>query len=248
MRIILFGICFISTFTYSQRNLADSSLNTFVTALNYKFNLTSGDISDMWGVNHEIGFSVDNKFKNGLTIGLNSGFIFGDQFKDSTVFSGLYNEFGTITGLNGAPAEVLYLMRGFTININGGYIFNKLGNNPNSGLWLQGGAGMLMHKIRIESLYDDVPQLEGDYRLGYDKMHMGFSTRQFVGYLYQGDKKFLNFYAGFEFIQGFTVNQRSFNFDTGGPDLRRKTDFLWGIKAGWLIPIYKREPKEFYTN
>jgi hypothetical protein len=219
-----------------------------VSALNYKFNLTSGDLNKLWGFNHEIGFSVDNKFKNGLTVGVNSGFVFGDQFKDTTIFQGVLNEFGSITAMSGAPANVLFLMRGMTANVNVGYVFNRLGNNPNSGLWIQAGAGFLMHKIRIESIYDDVPQLEGDYRYGYDHLHMGFEAREFIGYLFQADKRFLNFYAGFEFIQGFTENQRLYNFDLEGPDPGMKSDYMWGVKVGWLIPIYKRKAKDFYID
>jgi hypothetical protein len=220
-----------------------------ITSLNYKFQLTSGDLNKLWGFNHEIGLSVDNKFKNGLTVGLSTGFIFGNQLKDTTIFVDLVNEYGTITAMNsGEPANILFLMRGMTANINAGYVFNKLGNNPNSGLWIQGGAGFLMHKIRIESLYDDVPQLEGDYRKGYDRLHMGFQFKEFIGYLFQADKRFFNFYGGFEFIQGFTQNQRAYNFDLNGPDPGTKLDFFWGVKVGWLVPIYKRKAKDIYID
>ena len=248
MRYLFFLLCIISFTGFSQRNLRDSSVNTVVSAINYKFNLTSGDLSDLWGFNHEVGISVDNKFQNNLTLGFNAGFIFGNQLKDTTIFEDVVNSFGTVTALSGAPGQILYLMRGMTANINAGYVFNKLGNNPNSGLWIQGGAGLLMHKIRIESLYDDVPQLEGDYRKGYDRLHMGFACREFIGYLFQADQRFLNFYAGFEFIQGFTYNQRNYNFDLGGPDPGLNYDFLWGAKVGWLIPIYKRSAKEYYVD
>ncbi|MBD3638428.1 MAG: hypothetical protein HUJ25_13840 [Crocinitomicaceae bacterium] len=248
MRFFSILLCFISFVGFSQRNLKDASINTVISAVSYKFNFTSGDIRDLWGFNHEIGLSVDNKFKNNFTLGLTSGFIFGNQFKNYNIFEGVINEYGTVTSMNGNPADVLFLMRGMTANINVGFVWSRLGNNPNSGLWIQAGAGFLMHKIRIESLYDDVPQLEGDYRKGYDRLHMGFSTREFIGYLFQADRRFLNFYAGFEFIQGFTENQRNYNFDLEGPDPGIKQDFIWSAKAGWLIPIYKRRAKQIYVD
>lgn len=248
MRKLTFIFILLAFQVNGQRNLRDSTINTFITAVNYKFNLTSGDVSKLWGFNHEIGISLDNKFKNGLSIGVNAGFIFGNQFKDTLIFEGVVNDYTTITAMSGAPASVLFLMRGMTSNFNVGYVFNKLGNNPNSGLWIQGGAGFLMHKIRIESIYDNVPQLEGDYRYGYDRLHMGFETREFIGYLFQADQRFLNFYAGFEFIQGWTENQRNYNFDLGGPDPGIKQDFFWGAKVGWLIPIYKRKAKDYYID
>lgn len=248
MRLLVLMVCFSSFLGYGQRNLRDSSMNTLISGLNYKFQLTSGDLNDLWGFNHEIGLNVDNKFKNNLSLGFTAGFIFGDRLKDTTIFTDVVNEFGTITNMNGEPASVLFLMRGMTAHINAGFVWNKLGHNPNSGLWLQAGAGFLMHKIRIESIYDDVPQLEGEYRKGYDRLHMGFSTRQFIGYLFQANRRFLNFYAGFEFVQGFTENQRNYNFDLEGPDPGIKTDLMWGVKVGWLIPIYKRAAKDYYVD
>lgn len=160
---------FLSVSSFSQRNLKDSTMNNVLVGLNYKFNLVSGDITKLWGYNHEIGISIDNKFKNNLTLGISAGFIFGNQFKDTNIFKSVVNEFGTVTSFNGSPSQVLFLMRGMTANINAGYVFNRLGNNPNSGLWINVGLGALMHKIRIESIYDDVPQLEGEYRKGYEE-------------------------------------------------------------------------------
>lgn len=248
MKLALVSFSLLSVIAFGQRDLSKSSVNTLVSAINYKFNITDGDLNRLWGFNHEIGITVDNKFKNNLTLGISSQFIFGNQLRDSTIFAGVVNDFGTITAMDGEPGEILFLMRGTTANVNAGYVFNRLGNNPNSGLWLQGGVGFLMHKIRIESIYDDVPQLEGEYRKGYDRLHMGFQVKEFIGYLFQADKRFLNFYAGFEFMQGFTQNQRFYNFDLGGPDPGIKTDLFYGVKVGWLIPIYKRKAKDIYID
>lgn len=214
--------------------------------INYKLNLTGGDLKDRWGFNNEVGLDIQYKFKNNLTLGLDGGFIFGNQLRDMTIFSNVVNSYGTITSLNGSPAEILFLMRGAQANLSMGYVFNKLGNNPNSGLWVNAGFGYLMHKIRIESFYDDVPQLEGDYRKGYDRLTMGFSSKQFVGYLFQHNKRFLNFYAGVEFTEGFTHNVRNYNFDLEGADPGLKIDLLYSFKFGWMIPIYKRAGRTYY--
>ena len=106
----------------------------------------------------------------------------------------------------------------------------------------------MMHKIRIESLYDAVPQLEGDYRKGYDKLTTGFSSMQFIGYLYQANVRLLKFYAGFEFTQGFTQNVRNYNFDTGGPENDSRIDLQYGFKVGWILPISHRTKSEYYYD
>ena len=61
---------------------------------------------------------------------------------------------------------------------------------------------------------------------------------------------FVNLYGGFYCQQGFTYNRRTVNFDQ--PDIPVSTDMRldiqYGFKLAWLIPIYKRKPKDYYFN
>ena len=237
-----------SSFSFAQTNMRDSSRNTLIVGANYKANFTSGDLANRWGFNSSIGLDIEYKLKSNLIFGLNSSFVFGKTFKDTAIFSNLYNSSGQITSYAGEPANILYLFRGLTAHASVGYVFTRFGNNANSGIWVSGGLGFMAHKIRIESLYDVVPQLEGDYRKGYDKLSMGFSTRQFVGYLFQSNFRLIRFYGGFEFVQGFTVNMRSYNFDTGGTETDLRLDLLNSLKVGWIIPIAQRTRGEFYYD
>ena len=229
-----------------RKSLKDSTVNTVLIGMHYKAGLTAADLADRWGFNNQIGLDLTNKFKNNVTVGLNAGFIFGNQLRDTSIFSNLFNDFGTITGTAGTPADILLLMRGAVGHFSAGYVWNRFGNNPNSGIWLSGGLGYMMHKIRIESLYDNVPQLQGDYRKGYDKLTMGASARQFIGYLYQADYRLIKFYGGIELIQGFTKNVRTYNFDTGGPEDEWRFDMTYGLKVGLVMPISQRTRGEYY--
>lgn len=248
MKNILVLLLFISCISYGQMNLRDSSISTLLIGINYHANFTDGDLAERWGFNNQIGLDFDYKFKNNLSIGGSAGFLFGSEFKEPEIFLNVINSYGTITGLSGEPANVLFLMRGAMSFFNVGYVFNRLGNNANSGLWIKVGGGFMGHKIRIESLYDDIPQLEGDYRKGYDKLTMGIATNQFVGYLFQADRKLLKFYGGVQFSQGFTQNVRTYNFDSGGQEPAKRVDLIHSVKVGWIIPIYKRSRSQYYYN
>ena len=50
--------------------------------------------------------------------------------------------------------------------------------------------------------------------------------------------------------EGFTYNRRTVFFDQpeapASTDLRM--DIQYGFKIAWMIPVYKRLPKEFYYN
>ena len=51
-------------------------------------------------------------------------------------------------------------------------------------------------------------------------------------------------------LKKVTKNRRTINFDE--PDVPVSTelrlDVQVGFKLGWVIPIYKRQPKDFYFN
>ncbi|MBU2018078.1 MAG: hypothetical protein KJ941_00410, partial [Bacteroidetes bacterium] len=125
-----------------------------------------------------------------------------------------------------------------------------LSPNGNSGIFVHGGLGYTAIKIRIETNDQVIPQLELNYRKGYDRLTNGLNIHQFVGYALMSNRGVLNFYGGFYFQQGFTRNARDIFFDRPDDPVSKeiRQDFQAGLRLGWFIPIYKRLPKEYYYN
>jgi len=48
----------------------------------------------------------------------------------------------------------------------------------------------------------------------------------------------LNIFGGFEFVEGFTSNQRALNYDTQTRDDQRRFDMLAGFRVGLILPFY----------
>ncbi|MFK8038075.1 MAG: hypothetical protein AB8B74_07285 [Crocinitomicaceae bacterium] len=232
----------------AQRDLKSESVFTPIYGLTYKASLPGGDFAKRWGFSNALGAEINFKLKSNWSFGLESQFLFGNSFKELSIFDNLINEDGNITNLEGNQGDVLFLLRGANFTGQIGYVFTQVGKGPNAGLWVNGGIGFQMHKIRIEHTYDELPQLEDSYLKGYDKLAMGIVTKQFIGYLQQGNRKYLDFYGGFEFTQGFNKNVRTFNFDTEGPENELRFDLFYGLKIGWMIPIYKRQLQEYYYD
>jgi len=233
---------------FSQRDLKTESIFTPIYGLTYKGSISGGDFAKRWGYTNSLGAEINFKLKSNFTFGVESQFIFGNTFKDSSIFDNVFNENKQITSNSGLPAEVFFLLRGGNFTGQFGYVFTKVGKGPNAGLWLNFGLGYLFHKIRIEHNYDQISQFKDDYKKGYDKLTMGLSTKQFIGYLQQGSRQYLNFYAGLEFGQAFTKNVRTYNFDTEGPENNLRLELFYGFKVGWMIPIYKRQLQEYYFD
>jgi hypothetical protein len=173
--------------------------------------------------------------------------LFGGNIKDSTsILNGLKTESGQIINSFGEYGTILLSERGFYAGAKFGKILPLFGPNPNSGIVVNLGVGLLQHQIRIENKDNNTPPVLGDYKKGYDRLTNGLSLRQFIGYQHLDNKNIFNFYIGIEAYQAFTQSRRDFDFDTMQRDDTKRKDFLFGLRAGWILPIYKRNPQEYY--
>ncbi|MDD4217700.1 MAG: hypothetical protein PHZ24_10240 [Bacteroidales bacterium] len=242
--ILVFAILF-SSIVFGQ--VKDSSLNIWQCEINYSFQVPGGDMADRFGVNSTIGVGLNYKFKSNWTVGFEVSYLFGGILKDSSsVLEGLMTNNGKIINEHGEYGTVLLTERGFYSGIKLGRVFPVGKSNPNSGIVFNIGAGLLQHHIHIENKDNNTPPVLDDYKKGYDRLTNGLSMREFVGYQYLSNKNALNFYVGLEFYQAWTKCRRDFNFDTMERDDTPRNDYLFGIRAGWILPLYKKSPNKFY--
>lgn len=233
----------------SQVSISDSSITVPIIGFSYSLQLPGGDIAKRFGINSAIGADFKIKTSSNWIIGADFNFIFGSKIKNSdSVMRRIRTNTGEIITTDGSFASWQMFERGFYTGLKVGKLFPAFGPNPNSGILIMGSVGYIQHKIRIEIENNNVQQLSGDYKRGYDRLTGGFAISQFVGYLYVGNSKVLNFYAGFEFVQAWTKDLRNYNFDDMKYTDNRYFDLLSGFKIGWFIPLHKRAPREFYYN
>ncbi|MCE3295536.1 MAG: hypothetical protein K0R65_1250 [Crocinitomicaceae bacterium] len=251
MKKLLF-LCFcLQVFCLSaQRNFKDSTLSTPWVAIHYGANWAQNDLADRFGYLNHLGFHAGYKTNRNWTWAVDGNFIFGERVKLTNLFDGLRDSYGNLTDVNGDIAIVLTLARGYNVNLAIGKVIPIFGSNQNSGLYIHGGAGYLAHKVRVESRDQVIPQLELDYRKGYDRLTTGLNLHQFIGYAFLANSGVVNFYGGIYAQQGFTKNRRTIFYDMPDTPVPSNTrlDVQVGIRAGWFIPIYKRQPKDFYFN
>lgn len=234
----------------AQRNVRDSIIGTPWIAVHYGGNGTSGDLAKRYGYLNHVGVLAGYKTSKNWFYGLDGNFIFGNRIFLPDLFGHLRDSKGNLTDQNGDIGEVATFVRGFNANIAVGKVIPIFSPNKNSGLFIHGGVGYLAHKIRVETNNQVIPQLELDYRKGYDRLTVGINFHQFVGYAFMANKGLVNFYGGFYLQQGLTRNARDIFFDQ--PDIpvskELRNDLQYGFKLGWFIPIYKRLPKDYYFN
>ena len=207
-----------------------------------------GDLANNFGVNSNIGLSLGWKNKKNQTFELNYNFIHSENVKNTSVLDHLINDQGWI--INQYGEENLFLMyhRGGLISLDMGKVYNIIGPNPNSGIFLKGGIGAMYHKIRIENQENLIPQLKKEYLKYYDRLTVGLLLKQYIGYQNMSNNKLVNFTIGIEAIEGFSRGMRDYQIDLMGPYTENKFDVYLGIRAGWFFPVLRKNPNEFYYN
>ncbi len=243
------GFCFFlfcSSRLYSQSNIQDSSIAMHIVGINYGIQIPAGDMDNRFGINSKIGLDYSYKFKSNLFLGVNFGYIFGGKVKEDSILAGIGNEDGLIIGNDGKFAEIRMFERGYYVSLTFGKLFTFKKPNPNSGLLLVAGPLFMQHKISIQTIGNTVPQLDKQYKKGYDRLTNGAGLHESIAYYYFSNHYLVNFYFGFDFIQAFTENRRDFNYDTMEKDNKKRVDLLFGLKVGWMLPIYKKAPSKFY--
>lgn len=216
----------------------------------YSLQQPAADLAQRFGINSAIGVGVFYKTTTNWLVGVEGNFFFGNRIYEDSILSNLSTREGYLLNQNGQYANVQLFERGYTTLLKVGKIIPIGKRNANSGLLLMLGGGAMQHKIRIEARDEYLPQLNGDYLKGYDRLTSGPAVSATLGYLFLDNKRLLNFYAGFETIYGFTRTRRSYYLDTQQSDHQLRHDLLMGVRIGWLLPLYGtvKGQERYYTN
>ncbi len=244
--IALTGLFLLHKSSFGQLNIKDSIVFAPLIGFNYSFQSPGGDLKKRFGYNSCVGSTFILKTKKQWIISGDWNFIFGSAIKEDSILSKIETSTGNIINGSGQLTKPRQWERGWYSHIQFGRLLIPCGPNKNSGIFAMAGPGFLLHKVRIEDIGNTSYSLTKEMRKGYDRLTYGFSTSEFIGYMFLGNKRLINFFCGVEFIQGFTQNRRGFNYDTGLYDTAKRLDLLTGVKAGLFIPLYKRLPNDYY--
>lgn len=213
-----------------------------------------GDVQQRYKLSYHIGGEFLYKHKSNWLWGVSGAFLFGENVDEPGFMQSIFPIFSR----DGSMPALSVGMRGMSFMAQGGKLI-PLGKKPNrnSGLLIKMGIGYIQHKIYFSVRGDLTPQVNGDYIKGYDRLTDGVALSQFIGYMFLGNNRMINFMVGFEAIEGFTKNRRGYNYDTFQFDNGDKYDIFIGLKAGWIFGIYgkgkttsgnkdKKKEREFY--
>ena len=233
--------------SFAQVNIRDSAIYTPMIYATYGYQFPGGDLAKQFGSNSNIGGGFVFKTKHNWLFGAEGNYLFGQSVRNSdALIKGIVTSEGFVIDANGYMADIVFYEAGFNAFAKFGKVIPLFAPNPNCGFTLVAGAGYIQDKIRIHVIGNTAPQLQGDYNKGYDRLNGGVALTGAVGYMYLSNTRLLNFSASFEFMQAWTTPYRDRDFDTGKKDTRKLNSQFYTLRVFWMIPLYRRAPKEFY--
>lgn len=231
-------LCCIFFTSNAQKKLA-TQYTPLSIDFNFGYQIPSGDLINRFGSNLCVGVGFERiSLPKGWIFSVNGFYMFGQTVKED-VLAPMRTAEGEILGDIGTYASVQLRERGFYVGAQFGRLI-KLSDNGNRfrGIRATFGLGYFQHRIRLQDDSNSAAQITAPYDVGYDRFTDGFALHQFIGYQVVSRDKTINFYAGFDFTEGFTKNRRGFNFDTRLRDDAPRLDVLMGFRVGWSIPLY----------
>jgi hypothetical protein len=231
-----------------QYNKPDSVIRVPMLSVSYSFQLPAADMAKRFRANSNMGVHFLWKTRKNFLWGAEWNMFFGKSPRETEMFDSIKTSNGNIIDRNGEYALIRLYQRGHTATLRIGKLFPLSSRNRNSGLFFLLSAGYIQHKIRIDEIGRRTPQLNPDYKKGYDRLTSGFLTGISAGYLLITNSRYFNGFVAAELWPGFTQSRRSYNFDTMSRDTQKRLDILYGFRIGFILPLYPKVPNEFYYN
>jgi hypothetical protein len=231
----------------AQVNVKDSVLRFPMVQFSYAYQFVDGDMAKRFGNNSSVGIDVLYKTKSKVLLGADFRYIFGNEVKVDPLVN-LRTPDGNFIGQDGYYTGVNMFERGWSVMGKIGYIFAYKGitsPNNNCGPFLTLGGGFMEHKIRIQVENNNLSGLDKEGKKGFDRLSNGPAFCGSLGYMYLSNKRLINFFLAAEFVGAFTQYQRGYDYTTGQINNEKYFDKLWGIRVGWIIPLYKRSAAEY---
>lgn len=220
---------------------------------NASLDFPAADMAKRFGTSYRLGPAVLYKTKSNWLFGAKFDFIIGNVINEDSLMVNVRDKYATgggktieLLNQDGQRLQIPVLERGYATGIQVGKIISWQQMHPDNGLMLLTGVGFMQHKINIFDRDQTVPQIRGAYKKGYDRLTNGIYLEQYAGYAYFAHNKLINFHIGLDVLVGFTQGRRTYLYDVMRPDDKARLDILWGVRAGWFIPMFKRKSEELF--
>lgn len=204
----------------------------------YSTVLPSGYLAKRFGPGFTLGAQVEGHLWPGnWIIGGDFQTGFGAKVKED-VLAFLKDGSGQIIGRDLQLSQAFLQQRQLLASGYVGKLIPLFKSNRRSGIRLTLGGGYTWHWIKVNDEMASLPQVEGDYASGYDRLTSGPLLTQGIGFQHISLNRRIIFFAGADVSQGFTRSRRDYDYQTMQKDVTERLDLTWGLRIGWSICLF----------
>jgi hypothetical protein len=249
-RIGILTLSLVSLKVQAQKGLFEAehpaSRKAVLVGVNGTFDMPGADMAKRFGPGYRVGVSGHFKSQKGWLFGGKLDFLNGNSIREDSMFYGVSNEEQSFINQDGQRLFVERFRRGFMLGAEVGRLFTLKPTVPDAGILVMTGFGFMQHRVLIKDKSESIVALSGDYRKGYDRLVNGLYLEQYLGYLYMSNSGLVNFHIGLDFVAGFTQGRRDFLYDVRRPGTDKRLDLMFGVRGGWILPIFKRKSEDYF--
>lgn len=230
------------------RHFKDTIHHATIIKFGYMNSNPTNDLKERFGNFNSVNLACNYKTNKNWLWGAQFDFMFSNNVKEKNMLRNIATPDGFIIGSDGLLIDPSYNLRGFMTSIYMGKIW-PIGYNNNSGITATTGLGLMQHKVLIllernTSSY----ALDKELARGYDRLSNGLLWHNSIGYTHLSNRGLINFFGSFDFGLASTQSRRSFDYDSGPANQTQRLDGFWGIRLGFILPLYPKITPEFYYN
>ena len=144
---------------FAQEDITEEAIRLPMLNLNASFHIPGGDLADRFGNSALFGIGFQLKNKNNFYWGVDAAGLTGSTIIEDDIINIITADSIDIIDVNGNTASIRFWERGAHGQFVVGKIIPALAPNENSGFFAQAGLGYMYHKIRIEDIGNQSPQL-----------------------------------------------------------------------------------------
>lgn len=247
---LLFVLLLSSIQMYAQDDLFSTAKKParkgLLIGVNGSLDFPGGDMAKRFATSYRIGGSGLYKTTKNWVFGANFDFILGNNIKEDSLMINLKDANGQLIAQDGQRVGIGTFQRGYMVGLQIGKIINVGNKNSDNGVLLLTTVGFMQHKINIFDRTQSTPQISKTMKKGYDRLTNGLFVEQYIGYVFFANNGIVNFNIGLDIAAGFTKGRRDYLYDVMRTDDNARFDLLFGIRAGWYIPVFKKKSEEIF--
>lgn len=217
---------------------AINEVNTLSFSASFAYAFPVGRLSDRFGSGYQVAGLVEwMTWPGNWVVGLEGRYGYGADVREN-VLGFLQDRDGEIVGRDLSLSNVFLSARLMTIGLYGGKLHSLNKENARSGIRWTIGLAHLRHWIKVNDEMRSLPQIEGEYAKGYDRLTAGYALTQFIGFQHVSLDRRLNIIVGFDLMEGLTRSQRDYDYQLQMGDKSTRIDMTIGFRAGIAVGLY----------